>query len=565
MKNNIWLINISIICVIASGILDIASGLPGNLFPLLQNPVLHHLPLEVRHGSAILSTLSGFFLLLLGWGLWKRVRNAWLIVTIILSFVALLHIFRLGIFHGESLISLALTAILLWEKDYFKKPPHPIYTRLGLYLGGFSIIFPFIYGTIGFYHLKKQFRGIENWSDSFGHTVSLITTWESTAVSPLTKEAFYFTDSVIIIGTVCLLTALWLLLRPYIVKPIITRLDRAKVRELVKKYGDNPISYLGVERDKSYFFSQQIEGVICYVQYLDVAVVAGDPICADEECPALIQEFTQYCQDQGWDICFTMLTTKYLLILEQLNYKSIKYGEEAMFNLENYSLQGSKTAKIRQARNHCLRLEIRVKEHHPLLDENENINQQIEEVSKDWLKMKKSSELSFLLGSLSLDVPWDRKYFVALSPKGRVEAFLVCLPFAQGEGYYLDMTRRRQDAPTGIMEFLVTEAFEIMKKQGIIYTSLGLAPLANLETAKNEEQNFVLRGMELIYEHLNRFYHFKPLYKYKAKYNPTSWEPRYLAYYPPYFSFKIAHAILKAQNPRGIKDFLFYQFKPKSS
>lgn len=556
-----WLINLSIICVLASGLVDIISGLPGSIFPWLQNPMLKHLPLGIRHGSAVLSTLAGFFLLLLGWGLWKKMRSAWIISFFLLAFTSLLHFYRLGIFSGETLLSIVMTSILLAEKDYFHRLSHPVYMKLGLTLGAFSVIFPLFYGTLGFFHLKKQFQGINDLSDAFAHTVSLITTWESAAVSPLTKEALYFTWSVIFIGTVCLLTALWLLLRPYLVNPLITRLDRAKVRHLVLEHAHNPISYLAIEKDKKYFFSQQIAGVIAYVQYFDVAVVAGDPICEQKNASLLLNEFTQFCQEQSWDICFTMLTENHLPLLNQLGYKFFKYGEEAMFDLQSYNLQGSKTAKIRQARNHCLRLSLTVKEHFPLLDTNEEINHQIEEVSKQWLKMKKSSELSFLLGSLSLDTPLDRKYFIAQSPEGRVEAFLVCLPFAQGKGYYLDMTRRREDAPTGVMEFLVTEAFTLLKAEGVSYASLGLAPLANLEQSTGDEQKFVLRGLELIYEHLNRFYHFKPLYKYKAKYNPSTWQSRYLAYYPPYFNFKIAHAILKAQNPRGIKDFLLHQIK----
>lgn len=563
MKVNTGLINLSIVFVVLSGLMDIASGFPGigNFLPFLHNPLLHHLPLELRHASATLSVLFGFFLLLLGERLWGRMKNAWRITLVVLTLVSLIHILRGGFWRVESLISMGLIIILIAERRYFHKPSHPFYTRLGIYAGIFSILFPFTYGTLGFYRLKHHFKGIENWSDAFGHTVSLITTWESAAVFPLTREATYFTRSIIFISIVCLLVALILLLRPYLQKQIVTRLDKAKVRHLVMNYSDNPISYLALENDKLYFFSQQVEGVISYVHYFDVAVVAGDPICPEENAPLLLQEFNKYCQEQSWDICFTMLTEKYLEILKSQNYRFIKYGEEAIFELDSYSLQGSKTAKIRQARNHCLRLGLRVSEHDPLQDHGEEINQEIEEVSQEWLKMKKSSELSFLLGSLSLDKPLDRKYFIAQSPQGRVEAFLVCVPFTRGKGYYLDMTRRRQDSPTGVMEFLVTEAFALMKEQGITKASLGLAPLANIEQPRNEEQSFVIRGMELIYESLNRFYHFKPLYKYKAKYNPSCWKPRYLAYYPPYFSFKIAHAILKAQNPRGIKDFLIHQFK----
>ncbi len=68
-------------------------------------------------------------------------------------------------------------------------------------------------------------------------------------------------------------------------------------------------------------------------------------------------------------------------------------------------------------------------------------------------------------------------------------------------------------------------------------------------------------ALELIYEHLNNFYGFKTLHQYKRKYGPTTWEPRYLAYYPGVFTPKIAYSIIKVQNPKGVKDYILQQIK----
>jgi hypothetical protein len=52
------------------------------------------------------------------------------------------------------------------------------------------------------------------------------------------------------------------------------------------------------------------------------------------------------------------------------------------------------------------------------------------EISKEWLKIKGGRELGFVLGSLGLEQPSAKRYFVARSGNntGRIEGFVVCEP-----------------------------------------------------------------------------------------------------------------------------------------
>ena len=69
--------------------------------------------------------------------------------------------------------------------------------------------------------------------------------------------------------------------------------------------------------------------------------------------------------------------------------------------------------------------------------------------------------------------------------------------------------------------------------------------------------------MDYIFENLNAFYGFKSLYQYKHKYAPTSWESRYLAFYPKALTIKVAYAIIKSQNPKAVSDYLVSKLKNK--
>ncbi|WP_248482909.1 bifunctional lysylphosphatidylglycerol flippase/synthetase MprF [Tepidibacter aestuarii] len=343
---------------------------------------------------------------------------------------------------------------------------------------------------------------------------------------------------------------------------IVSSEDRTKVRRYLKKYGYNSISYLALEKDKKYFFSKNIDGAVIYVISSGVAVCSGDPICDEDDAVQLLSEFISYCKEKEFRICFCQISGKFINEFNKLGFGFIKYGEEAMFDLETYTTCGKKAAKIRQAINNANRLGVEIFEYKPLENKDTTIEKEILEVSNEWLSFKKSGELSFMLGSISLDNPMDRRYFIAVDSDKKILGFVVFVPFLGGKGYYADVTRRRADAPIGVMEKIMINAFNEMKNEGVKWGSLGVAPLANVREDKEKIQ-ISLFIMEFIYKNINNFYGFKSLHQYKKKYGPTRWESRFLAYYPKIFTPKIAYSIIKVKNPNGFKDLIINQIKRK--
>lgn len=96
-----------------------------------------------------------------------------------------------------------------------------------------------------------------------------------------------------------------------------------------------------------------------------------------------------------------------------------------------------------------------------------------------------------------------------------------------------------------------------MKLEGVKWGTLGLAPLVNT----TDEGGVAGKLFKFMYEKLNSFYGFKGLYHYKKKYSPSVWENRYRVYYPKLFTPKIAYSIIKAQNSKGVSDFILVQLK----
>ena len=447
--------------------------------------------------------------------------------------------------------------ILIVNYQSFKRASDPISLRNGIILSLIVVAIIVLNTCITIYVLKIKKSTVNGVYDAVFSTLKMLFLIDPSVLGDVSKIEIVFAKSEIAINWIGIIAALIFILKPLVYQPIVTGFDREKVRKLLKKYGYNPISYVSIQHDKKYYFGKEVEGVIAYVIAAGVAVCAGDPICSDKNMPLFFTEFITYCKQNDFDICFCHTLEKHIPLYTQFGFGNTKCGEEAMFDLETYNLSGAKAAKIRNAINHATALGIKVTEYRPLQHRDKRIEHQIYAISKQWLDNKKSSELSFMLGTTSLDNPMDRRYFVAYDREESMLGFIVFSPFACGQGYYADVTRRKINASLGVMEKITIEAFRKMKLEGIKWGSLGLAPLANVA----EDGKMTGKLLEFVYEKLNNFYGFKALHHYKKKYGCTAWEPRYFVYYPKILTPKIAYSIIKAHNPKGVSDFILIQLK----
>lgn len=145
----------------------------------------------------------------------------------------------------------------------------------------------------------------------------------------------------------------------------------------------------------------------------------------------------------------------------------------------------------------------------------------------------------------------DKRYFYAKNAEGTIVAFIAFVPFLGKDGYMADVTRHGCNAPGGVMETIIYEAFQTFRSEGVHYGSLGVAPLAGLD---DEKASLVERLLRFVYNNLNDCYGFKDLYRAKEKYSPTQWLPAYYVYLPKHPTPDMFYAVVKIQNPDGIRE-----------
>ena len=498
---------------------------------------------------------------MISYRLYKRMEIAWIIVIIAVSVSIALKFIRLHEFFSTMIIvEIFIMAILIYYRCEFRRKSDNTSVKKAIIMASGSLLLMIIVSSLGFFAMGKEYHELKTFYDAVIQSIKILFFMDVTTVS-VSKLGEKYLDMTIIFNWGFVVFSLFYILKPVVYDPIIKTKDREKVARLVSLYGENPMSYLAMEEDKKYFFGKSVDGVIAFAVVNDVATVCGDMICSDESGGIFLSEFMEFCRENHYSILFLNTTDRFMGIYKLMGFGSTKYGEDACFLLSEYNLAGGSVAKVRAAINHANKNGITVSEYKPNLNRDKEIEKEIQEVSDEWLQQKKGGELSFMMGSIGLDNPMDRRYFISRNTSGKILGFIVFNPYNSKKAYLAEVTRRRKDAPQGVMEKLIYDGFMALKEDGVIWGSMGLVPLANVRY--EEENTFTAKIFEYVYENLNQLYGFKSLHHAKKKYAPTHWQNRYIVYYPKNFTMKMAYAIVKVQNPKGIKEYAIEILKDK--
>lgn len=330
---------------------------------------------------------------------------------------------------------------------------------------------------------------------------------------------------------------------------------KSKVRSLLKKYCQNTVSYQCLMEGVSYFESELwIEGFIPYIKVKKVYFVGGDPICSPENMEKLVHEFRTFCRKSRSYCVFISTSLWCKELLEKMNFGTLKVWEEALFDVDTFSLEGHDMKANRNFVRRATKEGVVIKK---LEKHEEQIFSQIENIETQWLKNRKTKEFSFLLKLDVLDDFENKLIFVAVHQE-KIVACLSCVPIYGKNGWYLeDMIYLKNSLPVWTTQLLVFETLEYLKKNGFQMASFWTSPLIWLEKEKRSKFWKTQAFQTFCYRHLNTFYNFKWLYSFKKSLYPTSWENKYYCFFPPRFTLKLFLLTIKLYYPKGVSGVIF--------
>lgn len=175
-------------------------------------------------------------------------------------------------------------------------------------------------------------------------------------------------------------------------------------------------------------------------------------------------------------------------------------------------------------------------------------------ISDQWLHEMQGSEKQFSLGWFDYDYLKHCEIATVESQEGEIMAFTNIIPEYRLNEITIDLMRKREQAEHGIMEFLFISLFQHYQKLNYDSFNLGLSALSGL---KENSESRLEKSLDYLYEHLNRFYNFQGLHKFKDKFNPR-WESRYLIYPSLTALPDVVVALVRADSGERLWDY----FKP---
>ncbi|MFH8250801.1 bifunctional lysylphosphatidylglycerol flippase/synthetase MprF [Microbacterium sp. B2969] len=323
-------------------------------------------------------------------------------------------------------------------------------------------------------------------------------------------------------------------------------------RSLLRR-GAGTLSFLGTWPGNAHWISADLEASVAYRVVNGVALAVADPLCTSARAARTLREFADFAYGRGWTPVFYSIHEDYLPDLHAMGWHTVSVGEETVMRLGDLELTGSQWQKVRQPLNRAER-EGMTAHWTRWQDLSASMAAQIVEISEQWVADRGLPEMGFTIGGVDeLNDP-DVVLLLAVDAQGRLQAVTSWMPWWERgavTGWTLDFMRRREDAPNGVMEFLIAKAALLMKARGAAALSLSGAPLAGRPRPVPEgpaEVPTLARFLGWLATAMEPVYGFASLFRFKSKFHPE-YRTLYLAYADPVTLPAVGSAVMRAYLP----------------
>src|SRR6266487_2821893 len=288
---------------------------------------------------------------------------------------------------------------------------------------------------------------------------------------------------------------------------------------------DESLAYFALRDDRNSVRAG--DAVVSYGTVRTVALAAGDPLGPSEQWSDVVAAFLAEAARQGRVAAVMGCGAAAARTYEQAGLAAVYLGDEAVLDLDGFSLQGRAVRIARQSWHRAKRAGFTCQVWRAD-DLDSDTTAALRAVSRRWRGDAAERGFSMALGRL-FD-PRDRNTYVvaARDGTGRLRGFLHFVPWG-GDGASLDVMRRDRQAPAILNDFLVVEATRRLPELGVRRISLNFSFLRGVLAAEAEPgAPLGLRLQRWALRRLSWRFQIETLYRFNKKFAP-SWAPRYLA------------------------------------
>jgi lysyl-tRNA synthetase, class II len=506
--------------MLLAGLLNLASVvLPGGRLRLDLVDAL--VPGAVAEGATALTAAAGIGLLLLAGGMRRHRRSAYLATVALLCGSAVFHLVK-GLDLGAALLEAFLAGLLVGRGHQFTARLGPGERAPALWPAVFVPVVTLCYGMAGLLANRRDVAedlGIRSLVVQTAHMAiglgaSVPLHGRFGRAFPASVAAVLFTGAAFVVAR---------LLAP-------TRRaggdapGRDELTEMATGSTDS-LAYFATRDDRAAVRAG--EALVSYRGVGTVALAAGDPLGPERDWALAIETFRAEAVRQGRVAAALGCGAKAAVGYAHAGLRTIYLGDEAVIELDDFSLDGRPMRIVRQSRNRALRAGITCQVARAG-DLDEACRAELRAISTRWRGGAAERGFSMALGRL-FDERDDRAILVCgRAADGRALGFLQFVPWGK-DGSSLDVMRREPGTPAILNDFLIAEAALRLPELGVRRMSLNFSFLrAMLEAGAVADAPLTARVGCRVLRRLSGRFQIESLYRFNKKFRPR-WAPRYLA------------------------------------
>jgi lysylphosphatidylglycerol synthetase-like protein (DUF2156 family) len=495
--------------VAAAGVMLLFSGAtPSDPMRFLW--LAQYTPLILIEISHFVSSILGLALVMMAFGLSRRLDAAWMASMLLLPVAAMLALLK-GFNWEESAILLAVFLALLPFREAFPRAAR--LNRMEVTPGWMLSALAAMAGAaiVGWWSFQNVDYGQQTFLGAiFDPSADAARAVRSSAAAAVLLLAF----------------GLWRLMATPAMPPVAGEDDPEfhRVRSILAAAEHaEPGSSLALLGDKRFLFSESGHSFLMFGVRGRSWIAMGPPVGRRAERTELFWRFRELADAHAARLGFYALGPDDLPDLVDLGFSIQKIGESAAVPLASFSLEGRRRGNLRRSWRKTgeegASFEVLAPgEVCAAMDE-------LRAVSDAWLAHHAGDEKGFSLGFF--DPAYVAEFPVAVARVGgRIVAFATIWTTAERGPFSIDLMRYADDAPKDVMDFLFVELIAWGAAEGYQAFDFGMAPLAGLEDRPLAP--IMSRVGRLLFERAEDIYNFQGVRRYKDKYDPL-WVPRYIA------------------------------------
>lgn len=483
-------------------------------------------PIVASQAAASVVVLLGLALLLVGRGIRRGQRHAWVVALVVLVTSAILHVVK-GLDLEEALISIGVAGYLVAHRGHFRVRADDVSVGKGLLILGGGALAAVLTAVLAIQLVPQRVQPNLSWPRAFEAAVERLVGVRSVPLAPHLDG--FLTPVMVAVTCGLVICAGWLAFSPMLARRggVPDGDDERRARQIVTSADGGTLSYFALRDDKQWFFSG--DTVVAFAIIRGIALVSPDPIGPVAERRRAWKAFTAFADEHGWPVMVMGASQDWLSIYRSAGMHDLYVGDEAVVDARRFTLDGPRNKAIRQAVNRVENKGYTIEFHDPL-----DLDGTTEAALRALMSQSRRGDVERGF-SMTLGRVFDRRdrgllLAICRDPAGVPAAFCQYVPAPAIDGYSLDLMRRSEEGahPNGLTDYVLAKTILHLRDTG--RTGLGLNFATMRATLAGERGDGTVRRVERwFYRKMSDTMQIESLWRYNAKFDPD-WVPRYACY-----------------------------------